>query len=277
LWCQTPYGTPSLIWRLRNLAKKMVFFDIDGTLYNEEKKLPKSAKEAIEQLKEQGHEVAIATGRSPFNIGHIRGELGIDNYVTFNGQYVVINGKVVYKNPLNPSALEALTAQSVKNQHPIVYLDHEDMKGNVENHVLLEEAISSLSVSGKVAYDPTYHINREIYQSFLIFKEEEKVDYKADFEQLDFIRWHDYAVDVLPAGGSKAKGIQVAMEYLGLDHDNVYAFGDGLNDIEMLQFVKHSVAMGNAHETAKNAAKYVTKHVNEDGIAYGLEMVGLLK
>lgn len=259
------------------LTKKMVFFDIDGTLYNEEKKLPQSAKEAIKQLKEQGHEVAIATGRSPFNITEIRKELEIDNYVSFNGQYVVINGQVIYKNPIDFTVLEELTNYSFKYQHPIVYLDHEDMKGNVESHTLLEQAVGSLSVSGKVGYDPHYHREREIYQSFLIYKDEDQIDYKSEFPALDFIRWHEYAVDVLPSGGSKAVGIQAAMNHFGIAPEHVYAFGDGLNDIEMLSFVHNSVAMGNAHEQAKNAAKYVTKHVDEDGIAYGLELVGLIK
>ncbi len=259
------------------MSKKLVFFDIDGTLYNEEKKLPQSAKESIQQLKNQGHEVAIATGRSPFNITEIRKELEIDNFVSFNGQYVVLNGQVIYKNPINLSVLEELTNYSTKNQHPIVYLDHEDMKGNVESHPMLEEAVGSLNVSGKVGYDPYYHREREIYQSFLIYRDEDQVNYKLEFPQLDFIRWHEYAVDVLPAGGSKAVGIQAAMNHFGIAPEHVYAFGDGLNDIEMLSFVKNSVAMGNAHEKAKSAAKYVTKHVDEDGIAYGLELVGLLK
>lgn len=48
------------------LEKKTIFFDIDGTLYNEEKKLPVSTKRAVKQLKERGHEVVIATGRPPF-------------------------------------------------------------------------------------------------------------------------------------------------------------------------------------------------------------------
>jgi Cof subfamily protein (haloacid dehalogenase superfamily) len=259
------------------LTKKMVFFDIDGTLYNEEKKLPKSAKESIQRLKQQGHEVAIATGRSPFNITEIRKELEIDNYVSFNGQYVVLNGQVVYKNPINVSVLEELTSYSAENQHPIVYLNHEDMKGNVESHALLEKAVGSLNVNGKVGYDPLYHRDREIYQSFLIYRDEDQVDYKSAFPALDFIRWHEYAVDVLPAGGSKAVGIQAAINHFGIAPEHVYAFGDGLNDIEMLSFVKNSVAMGNAHEKAKSAAKYITKHVDEDGIAYGLELVGLLK
>lgn len=258
------------------MTKKMVFFDIDGTLYNEEKKIPESTYDAIARLKEKGHEIAIATGRSPFNITDIRQQLGIDHYVTFNGQYVVYDGKVIYKNPLQTDALERLIAYSAKNNHPVVFLDHENMRGNVENHPHIEEAVGSLAVESKVEFDPEYYRDREIYQGFLFYLDNEVVDYHEKFDQLHFIRWHDYAVDILPKGGSKAKGILATVEHLGIDPNNVYAFGDGLNDIEMLTTVVNSVAMGNGHEQAKKAAKYVTKHVDEDGIAYGLEMVGLL-
>ena len=48
--------------------------------------------------------------------------------------------------------------------------------------------------------------------------------------------------------------------------ENIYAFGDGLNDVEMLKFVKNSVAMGNAHEEAKKVAKHVTTSVHQNGI-----------
>ncbi|MER2090901.1 MAG: HAD-IIB family hydrolase, partial [Sporosarcina sp.] len=83
-------------------------------------------------------------------------------------------------------------------------------------------------------------------------------------------------MDVLPLGGSKAKGIEKFIEKKGFRKEHVYAFGDNLNDIEMLQYVGHGVAMGNAPEIVKNAARYITKDVSEDGIAHGLEMVGLL-
>ena len=62
--------------------------DIDGTLLTEDKSLPESAKKAIQQLKSDGHEVAIATGRAPFMYKELREELGIDTYVSYNG----ING-----------------------------------------------------------------------------------------------------------------------------------------------------------------------------------------
>lgn len=257
------------------MTKKMVFFDIDGTLLDHEKQLPSSAKQAIQQLKEKGHGVAIATGRAPFMFEDLREELGIDTYVSYNGQYVVFNNEPIFTNPLNQGTLRSLSDFCSKNQLPLLYMDHLDMKTNIEFHPFVKESMGSLQLEHPV-HDPGYFENRDIYQSILFCSKDEELPDQPDFDDLQFIRWHPLAVDVLPVGGSKARGIEILMNQLGIRSENVYAFGDGLNDLEMLQFVANSVAMGNASDVVKQSAKHVTKDVDEDGIAHGLELVGLL-
>ncbi|MFP3360828.1 HAD hydrolase family protein, partial [Planococcus sp. SIMBA_143] len=68
--------------------EKIVFFDIDGTLLNHDKKIPVSTREALKTLTENGVHVAIATGRAPFMFADLREDLGIDTFISFNGQYV---------------------------------------------------------------------------------------------------------------------------------------------------------------------------------------------
>ncbi|MBM7662951.1 Cof subfamily protein (haloacid dehalogenase superfamily) [Bacillus mesophilus] len=256
--------------------KSIIFFDIDGTLLNHDKKLPTSTKEAIFKLKESGHTVAIATGRAPFMFEDLREELGIHTYVSYNGQYVVLDGEVLDTNPLNIPALEKLTEVALQNNHPVVFMDHEDMKANVPEHSFIKESIDSLKISHFPAHDPHYYKGRDLYQSLLFCTEGEERQYEQVFNEFDIIRWHPVAVDILPKGGSKAKGIEKIVQKLGILEDNLYAFGDGLNDIEMLSTVKNSVAMGNAEEPVKAVAKYVTKSVEDDGIVDGLKLVGLL-
>jgi Cof subfamily protein (haloacid dehalogenase superfamily) len=258
------------------MTKKIIFFDIDGTLLDHDKKLPSSTEQAIKLLREKGHEVAIATGRSPFMFKQLCERLDIDTYVSFNGQYVVTRNKVIYKQPLHIEALQSLTNYASTNKHPIVYMSHEDMRTNVEYHPHIEECIRTLKFDHPI-FDPTYFKEREIYQSLLFCTDEEEASYIDNFGQFRFVRWHKLSTDILPVGGSKAKGIETIINQLGFSHEQVYAFGDALNDIEMLRFVKNSVAMGNAPHLVKKAAKHVTKDVSEDGIAYGLEVLGLLK
>ncbi|MFL6562409.1 MAG: HAD hydrolase family protein, partial [Bacillus sp. (in: firmicutes)] len=104
----------------------------------------------------------------------------------------------------------------------------------------------------------------------------EEKQYEQEFYDFDFVRWHPVSLDVVPKGGSKAKGIEKIVEKLGIPKERQYAFGDGLNDMEMLTAIENSVAMGNAQEIVKSVAKYVTKSVEENGISHGLQMVGLL-
>ncbi|WP_316571520.1 Cof-type HAD-IIB family hydrolase [Neobacillus sp. YIM B06451] len=258
------------------MEKSIIFFDIDGTLLDDDKRLPASTKEAVFKLKELGHEVAIATGRGPFMFEELREELGIDTYVSFNGQYVVLRGESVHRNPMNERALEQITLTAAENNHPLVYMDPFDMKTSVPEHNWIDESMGTLKLSKQPSHGPDYFRNREIYQTLLFCQHDEELRYEKAFSEFDFIRWHPLSVDVLPAGGSKAKGIEKLVSAMGLSIENAYAFGDGLNDIEMLSFVPNSVAMGNAVPEVKKAAKYETIHVNDGGILHGLKLVGLL-
>ena len=83
-------------------------------------------------------------------------------------------------------------------------------------------------------------------------------------------------MDVIPAGGSKAKGIEAVLKHIGRSKDEVVAFGDGLNDVEMLSYVGLGIAMGNANDEVKSYANHVTSSVDEKGIRRGLEHAGLL-
>lgn len=256
--------------------QSVIFFDIDGTLLDHDKKLPNSTKEAIFKLKENGHIVAIATGRAPFMFEDLRKELDIHTFVSYNGQYVVLNGDVLYTNPLKIDSLEKLTEAALENNHPVVFMDHEDMKANVPEHSYIKESIDTLKIGHFPAHDPNYYKGRDLYQTLLFCPESAEKQYVQKFDDFDFVRWHPVSVDVLPKGGSKAKGIEKIVQKLGVPEDRQYAFGDGLNDMEMLLTVKNSVAMGNAEEKIKEVAKYVTKSVDDNGIVHGLQMVGLL-
>lgn len=256
--------------------ESIIFFDIDGTLLNHEKQLPSSAKQSIFQLKERGHVVAIATGRAPFMFEKLRKDLDIDTYVSCNGAFVVLNGEVIYTNPLKIESLEKLTEAALRNNHPVVFIDHDDMKMNVPEHAYIKESIDTLKLDRFPTYDPHYYKGRELYQSLLFCSEGEEEQYEREFQDFDFVRWHPVSLDLLPKGGSKAKGIEKLTEILGIPAERQYAFGDGLNDLEMLSTVQNSVAMGNAKDRVKEVAKYVTKSVEDDGIVHGLRMVGLL-
>jgi Cof subfamily protein (haloacid dehalogenase superfamily) len=257
------------------MANPIVFFDLDGTLLNDNKEIPNSAITAIKKLKEKGVFVAFATGRAPYMFHEIRNELEIDSFVSFNGQYVVHKNKVIFKNPLNSEELDKISLFALESGIPVAFMTHEQTKANMEYHPHMEESLSSLK-HYLPPFDPEFHLNNEIFQSLLFVSKENEHLFINNYKDFNFIRWHDYSVDIVPSGGSKAKGIEKIIENLDASIDEVFAFGDGLNDIEMLKTVGTGIAMGNAHDSLKSIAKHVTNHVNEDGIYNGLKYFNLI-
>ncbi|QQK80670.1 Cof-type HAD-IIB family hydrolase [Salicibibacter cibi] len=255
------------------MTKKMVFFDIDGTLYDDSKKVPATAKKAIRALKDGGHEVAIATGRAPFMFEQLRKELDIDTFVSFNGSYVVVNGEVVLARSLQQQALEQLHADALKEQYVMVFMDHKSALTDVKDNPRIAQCLGEL----KMPYPPiSIHPRQgDIYQALLFAAEHEAFTYD-NYQEFDFVRWHEFSVDVLPVAGSKAKGLQKAADILHVDRKDTFAFGDALNDIEMLEFAGTGVAMGNGMREAKEAADFTTTAAHDDGIANGLKKLGLL-
>ncbi|ADU30927.1 Cof-type HAD-IIB family hydrolase [Evansella cellulosilytica] len=258
------------------MDKKVVFFDIDGTLLNENNVIPESTKNAIKELQKKDNIfVAIATGRAPLHLREISSQLGIDSYVSFNGSYVVFNGEVLSSNPLAKKEMLELEARARENGHPMVFLNESDIYANVSDHPAILSSMGSLNLPHPDKHESFHHDN-SIYQALLFVDKNEESFYSTNHAFFDYVRWHERAIDVLPSGGSKAKGIENMLKELNIDKKDAFAFGDGLNDLEMLQYVGCGIAMGNAVEEAKKAADIVTDHVNDDGIYKGLVKVGLL-
>lgn len=245
--------------------KKILFFDVDGTLYNAKKQLPTSAKEALFKARENGYELAIATGRAPFMIADLLEELQIDSYVTFNGQYVVYQGEVVYTNQVANDVLTDILQFGAKRNHPVVFLNEREMIASKAGYREIEESLATLHYPYPVI-NANYYLQTAVYQTLLFVNVHEQATYEEQFPAVEFVRWHPYSCDMLPKGGSKAVGIQKLIDRIGIEMSEVIAFGDGLNDVEMLREVGFGVAMGNGHEEAKKAASIVAGHVDEDGL-----------
>ncbi|WP_167628194.1 Cof-type HAD-IIB family hydrolase [Listeria valentina] len=254
---------------------KIVFFDVDGTLFDDNKEIPASTKTAIKALQDKGVYVAIATGRAPFMLDDVRRELNIDSLVCYNGQYVIFEGEVLLKNPLPQESLERLITVATENDHPIVFSASDTMRVNLPNHHGVSQGMKSLKREYPKV-DANYYKGRNIYQCLLFCEEEYDAFYSKNFPQYRFMRWHDVSVDVCPSEGSKARGIRDMIKKLGFSMEDTYAFGDGLNDIDMLQEVGCGVAMGNGRPEVKAVADYVTTSVSDDGILNGLKQIGLL-
>ncbi len=254
---------------------KLLLLDIDGTLLNSQKELPESAKAALVQARANGHELAIATGRAPFMFEELREELDISTFISFNGQYIVHQQKPVHTEALNPDTLQSIYDFAEGRNHPLVYMNEARMISSVEYHPDIDESIKSL----KFQHPPTekgFHMENEIYQALIFCEKQEEQQYRNNFQTVDFVRWHRVSCDILPQGGTKASGIERLIKLTGHKLEDTIAFGDGLNDLQMMGTAGFSVAMENGHAETKAVASYITEHVDNDGLAKAFKHLGLI-
>lgn len=257
------------------MSYQVVFFDIDFTLVNKEKEIPQDTIEAIDKLKKSGIIVAIATGRPPYMFDPIAKKLGIETFVSINGSLVIHKGKVIHRHIFEKEALAELEEQAAKNGHALSYFAAEGSFSNQPELPYILECFKELKYPPP-AYHPTAWKEFDIFQALVYCTQQEEHLYQP-LEAFRFVRWHEYSMDGIPHGSSKAKGIEVLLDHLGIDRSKAVAFGDGLNDREMLSYVGMGVAMGNAHEELKAHADFITNSVDNGGIAYGLQHLNLIK
>lgn len=248
---------------------KIVFFDIDDTLWvKDEQRIPESAKIALKKLHNQGIITAIATGRTiavlPEPILALARECGVEMFVSINGQYVEYKGEKLVSFPL--SADVAADTAAVFAGQGVAYACVARSGIFVSGlDARLQDAAGALNLPFGV--DADYFKNHEVYQMLGFFPQEmDDVILPKLPSALRSIRWHKNGVDLLDNQGSKARGIQAALNVLGLTMADAMAFGDELNDLEMIQSVGCGVAMGNAVDELKAVADFIAPRIDEDGI-----------
>ena len=276
---------------------KAVFFDIDGTLVNDRKSVLKSTKEAIKIVKDQGVFVGVATGRGPFFVKDLMDDLDLDFAVTYNGQYIFNKERVLFASPIDKRSLRQVIAYAKENRKEIAMGTRQDVIGSR----IMSFGLSPLSqlvsrfvpkfLTRTVSHsfnrmvskalpqkedDLLDLINQPIYQVLMLMTPEESNQAASEFEYLKFTRSNPFAADIINQGNSKLEGIRRVGKEYGFDLNQVMAFGDSDNDLEMLAGVGMSVAMGNGSSSVKEVAKHITTSNQEDGIHKALEHFGVL-
>lgn len=260
------------------IAKKIIFFDIDRTLYDPDiKKIPASTIEALKKLHQNENiEIAIATGRA-FYMLHIIEEIKeyINIFITINGQIIIKDGITIFRNPITKEKVLYVVNQFEKDDMKYGFLGEFD------------ETLNIVDDKGKKAFelvnmklpriDKHFYMDNDIFQMWAFSEKKDHNHYRELFVGMDVVSWLGDGFDVLSAGMSKEKGIRRILKLENIPLENAYAFGDGDNDIEMLDFIPNSVCMGNGTENAKKHAKYLTEDIKDDGLIKGLTRLGLLK
>ncbi len=262
---------------------RAIFFDIDGTLISmKDRKMPESCLKALNAMKESGIRLFIASGRPPVHLQLLCEEFRNfpwDGMVLLNGQYCVDEkGEVFHKQPVSKQALEVLVPWLQKEaDFPCTFYeldDSYDIGFNAGMHDYLE-SIGRLDQMPRVE-DPARSLTHDTYQICPYIGEERDAEFLAHAPGMESARWTPQFADMIPLGGGKAQGIRRMLERWNISIDETMAFGDGGNDISMIQAAGIGVAMGNASENVKAAADYVTRDCEDDGIFAACEHFALI-
>ncbi len=258
--------------------KKAVFLDIDGTLIDSGKgimNITQKVQDAIHKLQKAGNYVFIASGRPYAFISEELLNFGFDGFILTNGANVILNGKTIYKEPLSKEFIKHAVKQF--EEHNIQYI----LEGELYSYIK-DEFKKFHDFYDKIEIKKTYFCGKfdldkiDVYKMEMMYTTDSARDFCLDFinKNKEYDYCHSIAEDLLEMYArktSKATGIQKTLEYLNIPIENSYAFGDGKNDIEMLQAVGCGIAMDNASEEVKKHADKITDSVENDGVATGIE------
>lgn len=263
------------------MNKKTIFFDVDGTLLTTRDGrrfcTPQSALEALNRLKQNGHRIAICSGR-PEAFIHRFFPGFFTSYVALNGAHVVFDGQTVLTREFSSERVKTLTERfdSFGCRYTFVGKDHAWGRNISERYpAKLDEAY------GIPGYVVTGWKPEDVHAGMMDFLFRDEEEYRRclpAFDDTMVLNYHpgNRAADLSFKGEDKAGGIRAFLEFSGIDKSDTVGFGDGYNDISMMEAVGFGVAMGNAVEEVKRAADYVTGAVFEDGIYHALEHLGLI-
>ncbi|KAF1297851.1 HAD family hydrolase [Enterococcus sp. JM4C] len=248
------------------MRRKLFAFDIDGTLLDSNKEALDSTREALSILREKGHLVTIATGRSRFHAQDVLRDLEFNNYVLCNGAAAFLDHQQVYQNLLDRDELSRFVDEANELSIDTAYVGLDTAKRSTSNNIeKMDEAMKSFGAT-LPELDEYFVEEQDVYQALAFFDRSFDARFAEKYKKIRFVRWHENSVDVVPYNGSKAATLLNLAKKVNIKTEDIISFGDGENDREMLRLSGIGVAMGNATPEVQAEAKIVTDTNNNDGI-----------
>lgn len=266
------------------MVKGLVLYDYDGTLVDEREAIlvpTAKTKAAISKLQNQGFLCVLATGRALSYIPNGAKDLHLDGYVTSNGAYVTIHGKVIHNDVFDDSELQELI--QYMDEHNINYILEatqfcyvKDMKEKSYLHFMDNFKIPK---DNFVRYRNYEEVKGKIGKITLAFSNREELEKASKHLQSRYQCSFHRNCDTFDIGKSsinKGVGVQAIIDYYQVPMEKTYAFGDGDNDVELLSTVTYGVAMHTHDPKLDEVAYMVTKSVKDEGIYEALKKMEVI-
>lgn len=279
------------------MESKVVFLDLDGTLVHPHNGISQKNRFAVKKAMENGHLVYICTGRNLCGIDDELIQLGFNGIISSAGGYIQIEDKVIEKSYIPKSKIDEIIEIFSNNNifytlesTDCTYADEAMIKMftlgkevdqmNSEMQRMCKEVVESFSIKPMEDY---YRAPLGIHKVSFIAKEAQQLEEPKQLLQDDFqFVIHDIFSketlngEIIVNHTNKATAIDKVLNIIKRDIKDTIAFGDSMNDYEMIQAVHHGIAMDNAPDSLKEAADAICKDVKEDAIYYAFQDLQLI-
>lgn len=259
--------------------RKLVSFDLDMTLLDHGTyAIPDSALEAVRRIREQGHVVVLATGRDMDNhySRKFRDIVGADAVIHMNGTKITVGDELIYEHWMDRELLKHVLEFAQEKGYSVgVTIGDEDYYTNTQQ--VVDHDLRRWGECGRQFMDPEKLLDIGVRTMAYIGTPEGAGEIEKAFPELKLPLFAGLqGADVIERLASKAQGLERLCEYYGIELKDTYAFGDSMNDYEIVQTAGTGIAMGNALDALKEVADYVTADIREDGVYKACVHFGLI-
>lgn len=266
---------------------KYLFFDIDGTLIGKSKKVTEKNKEAITLARQNGHKAFLCTGRAPVSIMKDILDVGFDGIVCSAGGYVIIDGEYIFENLINQYLLSEVITMFINN-HILFMLESKDAIYETpgvmefyerragldeENYELMRNILLRRQGENRLPVKDFNILKTGVTKVVFISPDKENFKKVAPFLEeffniVYFSKEDDWYIngEIIIKCCTKADGIIKVINHFKGKMEDTIAFGDSMNDYEMIQEVHTGVVYKDAGEKLKNEASYFFDDPDDDGI-----------
>lgn len=264
---------------------KMIASDMDGTFLNDKGSYDREKFLTIlDRLDQEGIHFVVASGNNMERLNLIfKGLTDRMSFVAENGAHIVEEGRTLKRHILNKKDVALFLEYFADKMIPYgIILSgqycsymHKDAK-LPEGFAIEPDQLEQFFANIERIEDFSSISDQDIFKITMMVPmdecDQEMIDFNNDFKgNLTATTSGFGSVDIIQTGIHKAWGLQLLMDTYDVTEDQLMAFGDGGNDIEMLQLAGYSYAMENAPAIVKKAAKFIAPHHKEEGVLQVLE------
>ncbi|HWR42115.1 Cof-type HAD-IIB family hydrolase [Sporomusa sp.] len=267
------------------MAYKLVCIDVDGTLLNSKHKITNRTKETLLKAHQLGVHIVISTGRMYTDAEYYSNLIGVKSpVIASNGAFIKEkdNDKVIYQDVLGESlSLELLETFRKHNTKPYFCTPHKFYYGNFmfKLFYIASKILGTRSNKLDMEYIFSWQqwqkvLNKEkdnIVKCEIIYRDTALIsdlrNELKNIKQLEIVDSSKYNIEITRKGVSKGKAVAMLASFYDLKREEIITIGDSENDLSMIEYAGLGIAMGNALDTVKKKADYITSSNDNEGVA----------